>query len=214
MSEKTLKKTKSEIGLLYPISLLSLLVSTFLFGGLRYTNPPDQLFMLENDWYIYSIRAIFGSIEFAIGIVWFIYSLKILLEIIKIMKNHAIVFDTKKYDKEINTEEKRKDTTFALIRDTIAFYRGYHKEILILTIFSLLIGIPLIISNIFMLFLNNITLFDLIFGIIIRLLFPGLLLIIITIIYINLTIKWGKKLVKIGAEEQKLQEFLGDTVET
>jgi uncharacterized membrane protein len=156
----------------------------------------------------FSANAIFGFgltitivriLELVVGILWLLLTLKLLHEFLKIgnKRKHLFWF----YRKGIKDGE-----VSGIMRDLIAFYRGYYKDIRVLLIFSFLTGLAMITSGVYAIHSRTIPVEEFLF-----LLLIGILILtysLLTFRYINK--KWGRKLLKIKNEEKILSDFLGE----
>jgi len=193
MSEKLLNKVKYELNCVWIVLSVSLVISSL---------------MISDATRSFSANAIFGFgltitivriLELVVGILWLLLTLKLLHEFLKIgnKRKHLFWF----YRKGIKDGE-----VSGIMRDLIAFYRGYYKDIRVLLIFSFLTGLAMITSGVYAIHSRTIPVEEFLF-----LLLIGILILtysLLTFRYINK--KWGRKLLKIKNEEKILSDFLGE----
>jgi len=188
MFNKILRKIRDEIGLLLTILSVSLGISAAMVSdGIK------AFILLTN---VNALLTIVGICEFLLGIFWLILTLVMLYEGIGIWK---------KYPKLITGYSTERDVS-GLLRDLIAFYRGYYWELKAIFLAAIFVGFAMIISAIYLYTLNIISIsrfyLDLLIGI-----FTSTFSLIA---YLFIERKWSKKLHKIKAEENIFKDFLGE----
>jgi len=195
MSEKTLRIIRSELVLLLVVSAFSVTLS---LGMMLDSIKALLLFIppLSIDY----ILLVLKICELAIGSFWFAASIKVLTEASKAQK----VKMPEKAARDQISEEETRERTFRLIRDLVGLYRGFYREIKIVVLLALLIGFAKIGYTLSVVTGLNMNLSELAWELSLTL----SLLIFPSIIYIYLERKWGRKLLRIRDNEEKLQDFL------
>jgi hypothetical protein len=193
MSEKLLNKVKYELNCVWIVLSVSLVISSLMISDATRSFSANAIFGFG------LTIAIVRILELVVGILWLLLTLKLLHEFLKIgnKRKHLFWF----YRKGIKDGE-----VSGIMRDLIAFYRGYYKDIRVLLIFSFLTGLAMITSGVYAIHSRTIPVEEFLF-----LLLIGILILtysLLTFRYINK--KWGRKLLKIKNEEKILSDFLGE----
>jgi hypothetical protein len=193
MSEKLLEKVRFEINCVWVVLSVSLVISSLMISDASRSFSADAIFGFG------LTIAIVRILELAVGILWLLLTLKLLHEFSKIGKKRKHLFWF--YRKGIEDGE-----VSGIMRDLIAFYRGYYKDISVLLIFSFLTGLAMITSGVYAIHSRTIPVEEFLF-----LFLMGVLILsysLLTFWYINK--KWGRKLLRIKDEEKILSDFLGE----
>jgi hypothetical protein len=194
MSERVLKKVRHEVGCLWVILGVSLAVSSAMISDAARSFSANGIF--EFGLIIFMAR----MLEFVAGIFWLLLTLRVMRELLKIRERRKNLFLLRGVVRAVDEEIS------GIMRDLIAFYRGYYGEIRILLMFLFLTGLVMIASEVYAIYLNAIAIEEFLF-----LLSMGIL----TLVYSLATLwyiseRWGKKLFRIKNEEKILSDFLGE----
>jgi len=189
MSKGVLKKIKHEFGFLVVLLAISLGISAaMVLDGAR------ALGIIRE---VYPFVAFVKLSEFIVGLFWLFLTLKIFHECITIKRKYPSIFFIKYWEKE---------NLSGLLRDLIAFYRGYFQEIRIILVITVLVGLSMIASTIYLICLNLITIEEFYFH-----LFIGIATLVFSLnALIFVEKKWGKKLLKAKSEEKIFEDLLGE----
>ncbi|MGB9845864.1 MAG: hypothetical protein ACPLF9_08915 [Methanothermobacter tenebrarum] len=194
MSEKVLEKVRYEVNCVWVVLSVSLGISSLMISDAARSFSADAIFGFG------LTIAIVKVLELAVGIFWLLLTLKVMHEFLKIRKKRKYLFRfcgaTRGEDEEVS----------GILRDLIAFYRGYYKEIRVLLIFPFLVGLAMITSGVYAIHSRTIPIEEFVFLLLIGIL--TLAYSLLTFWYINK--KWGQKLLRIKNEEKILSDFLGE----
>ena len=188
MSRDILKKVRHELGLLLMILAISLGISSAMVS--------DGARAFGVLWEISSFLTVIKISEFIVGLPWLFLTLKIFREYVMIGRRHKHIFFKLEEEREVSR----------LLRDLIAFYRGYYGKIRTILLLSVLIGLSMIVSAIYSICLGLIETEEFYFYLLIGTVTSAFSL----TAFLFIREKWGKKLLKIKSEERILQDFLGE----
>jgi len=197
MSEKVLRKISHELNLLLIIIAFSLGISSSMISdGTKF------IFGSQIDFLLNSLKIS----EFIFGFLWLFLSLKMLREIWKMKKAYPLLFVSKLWSKYIGKVSIDEKQISKLIRDLIAFYRGYYSQVKTVLLLLTFVGFSMIVATIYLILFNLISTsefyFDLTVGTIASVFGLNALF------YIRK--KWGEKLLRIENKEKVLRDFLGE----
>jgi len=94
---------------------------------------------------ISSLLTIVKLSELVIGIFWLFLTLKIFRECMNIRRKHRSVFFLRPH---------REEKVAGVLRDLIAFYRGYYQEIRLVLLITFLVDLSMIASTIYLMYSN------------------------------------------------------------
>ncbi|MEM3627183.1 MAG: hypothetical protein QXZ25_04075 [Candidatus Bathyarchaeia archaeon] len=195
MCEEVFRKVRVEVGVLWVVLFISLGISSAMVGDAAKAFSANVIFSFG------LVHAIVRILEFMVGIFWLFLALGAFKEIARMWRKRkcALIF-CKAYKAE-------KEEIFGVLRDLIAFYRGYYGEIRKMLLLLLFTGVAMIISAVYLLHLGAFTTEEFCFNASI-----GIAATIFSIgAYRFINEKWGKKLLRIESEEKILRDFLGET---
>jgi len=199
MLEKTLRKLRSEIDLLVFIVIISLVVSSSMIA--------DATIALRNYIQYGPPSLAFRICELAVAVTWLSLSTKIARETYRLRKKHYKIFFLRRLEK-LDEEQKKSETT-ELIRDIVAFYRGYYKRTMIMLMLAAVVGLSIVATITYLLLYGYMSFWEAVF----RWGIDSLMLLSAFALYVYLHRSWGRKLLKIKNAEKKLSEILGGHVE-
>jgi hypothetical protein len=194
MSKKILEKVRFEVNCVWVVLSVSLVISSLMISDVARSFSANAILGFG------LTIAIIRILELAVGVFWLLLMLKLMHEFLKIGKKRRYLFWF--YSTGIEGGEE----VSGIMRDLIAFYRGYYKEIRVLLIFSFLTGLAMVTSGVYAIHSRTIPIEEFLF-----LLLIGILILtysLLTFWYINK--KWGRKLLRIKNEEKILSDFLGE----
>jgi len=189
LSKDVLEKVRRELGFLVVALSISLGISAAMvldaarvFGVLREIRP---------------FLAVVRISEFVIGLFWLFLTLKIFRECMRMGRKHPGIFFVRRGE--------AKDVSM-LLRDLIAFYRGYYQEVRFILMLTFLIGLSMIASAVYLISSNLIPPEEFFFHLSIGTATSAFSL----SAFLFVEKKWGKKLLKVKSEEKIFKEFLGE----
>lgn len=190
--EDAFRKVRVEVSVLWVILSISLGISSAMVGDAARAFSGHVIFSLG------FVHAIVRVIEFIVGIFWLFLTLGAFKEFAKIKRKRKYAFIPTKAEKE---------EMLGVLRDLIAFYRGYYggiKKMLLLLLFT---GLAMITFAVYSLHLGAFTIEEFFLNTSI-----GIAATTFSIgSYRFINEKWGKKLLRIESEEKIFRDFLGET---
>ncbi|MEM3753646.1 MAG: hypothetical protein QW778_03535 [Candidatus Micrarchaeaceae archaeon] len=190
--EDAFRKVRVELSVLWVILSISLGISSAMIGDAARAFSGDVIFSLG------FVHAIMRALEFVVGIFWLFLTLGAFKEAAKIKRKRRYALISRKAGKE---------ETLGVLRDLIAFYRGYYGEVKKMLLLLLFTGLAMITSAVYLFHSGVFTTEEFCFNISI-----GIAATIFSIgAYRFINEKWGKKLLRIESEEKILRDFLGET---
>ncbi|MEM2424695.1 MAG: hypothetical protein ABIM44_03235 [candidate division WOR-3 bacterium] len=191
MREEVFRKVKVEVGILWVVLSISLGISSAMIGDAGRTFSANVIFSFG------FAHAILRIIEFTVGIFWLFLTLGAFKEFAKMKRKRKYVFIFHKAEKE---------EIFRVLRDLIAFYRGYYGEIKKMLLLLLFTGLAIIIFAVYLLHVGAFTTGEFCLNMSI-----GVAATIFSVgVYRFISEKWGKKLLRIESEEKVFRDFLGE----
>ncbi|MEM3828556.1 MAG: hypothetical protein QXP36_05020 [Conexivisphaerales archaeon] len=190
--EDAFRKVRIELSILWVVLSISLGISSAMVGDAARAFSGDVIFSLG---FVYAIVRI---IEFIVGVFWLFLTLGAFKEFAKMKRKRRYLFISRKAGKE---------EMLGVLRDLIAFYRGYYggiKKMLLLLLFT---GLAIITTAVYLLHVSAFTTEEFFLNISI-----GIAATIFSVgAYRFINEKWGKKLLRIESEEKIFKDFLGET---
>jgi len=96
-----------------------------------------------------------------------------------------------------------------LIRDVVAFYRGYYKRTIAMLMLAAVIGSSIVATSTYLLLYGYMSFWEAVF----RWGIDSLMLLSVCALYVYVHKSWGRKLLKIKDAEKKFSKILGGHVE-
>jgi hypothetical protein len=184
--------------------------SEFTFMNVFFGWAYIPIIVMLTEWFVHpeqgALLTFFGIAQLVIGIVLIPLSLFIYYEMYKIQKKYYDFFKYPDYFFGHVKEDEQKSTISGLIRDVVAFNRGYYSSIMLLLILA--VGYYLA-SLTTLLFGAMFGLMDIIIGVIFLVIFT---LYISLLAYFGVRL-WRGRLVGIKQSEKELAEMLGGSIE-
>ncbi|MEM3892169.1 MAG: hypothetical protein QW282_08490 [Nitrososphaerales archaeon] len=188
--EDAFRKVRVEVSILWVVLSISLGISSAMVGDAARAFSGDIF-------YLGFVHAIVRIIEFIVGVFWLFLTLGAFKEFAKMKRKRRYSFISRKAGKE---------EMLGVLRDLIAFYRGYYGEIKKMLLLLLFTGLAIITTAVYLLHVGAFTTEEFFLNISI-----GIAATIFSIgVYRFINEKWGKKLLRIESEEKIFKDFLGE----
>lgn len=197
MFDTILRKVIFEVELLVLVLTLSLALSSLLIV--------DASIALSIEQYGLALTAVrLGELIFAL--IWLSLSIKINVDVYKIRRKHfRISFLLRK---GLEEEQKRSEAT-ELVRDMVAFYRGYYVKVVAILVLATAVSFLIFIAVTYLLLNGFMSFWEAVF----RWILSSLILLVASALYVYVHRTWGRRLLKVRDAEKKLSEMLGGMIE-
>jgi len=140
-------------------------------------------------------------VELIFAVMWLFLSLKLTSEINKFRR---------KYFRRGRLEEKEKRSeAVELVRDTVAFYRGYYGRVMAVLGLAIIMGFLIAIAAVYLLLYGYMSFWVAVF----RWALSSLMLLSASALYVHVHRGWGRRLLRVKDAEKKLSELLGGPIE-
>jgi hypothetical protein len=193
MFDGVLRKAWFEVELLVLVGVFSVSTSLLLIvdAGVGLGLEKDGL-----------VLAVLRMVEVVFGVAWLLLSLKLILEINRFRS---------KYFRRGRFEEKEKRREAAeLVRDTVAFYRGYYGRVMVVLGLAIIMGFLIVVAAVCLLLYGYMSFWVAVF----RWILDSFMLLVASALYVHVHRNWGRKLLKVRDAERKLSDMLGGPIET
>ena len=140
-------------------------------------------------------------VELIFAVMWLFLSLKLTSEINK--------FRRKYFRRGRLEEEERRSEAVELVRDTVAFYRGYYGRVMAVLGLAIIMGFLIATAAVYLLLYGYMSFWVAVF----RWVLSSLMLLVASAIYVHIHRGWGRRLLKVKDAETKLSEMLGGPIE-
>jgi len=197
--DKILRKVRFEVELLVLVAIFSLVSSSLLI-----TDAAIALIMEQYGLALTVIRM--GELIFAL--IWLSFSLKIIVEINKLRKKHFFFNFVHRLERLGEAEKKTKATE--LVRDIVAFYRGYYRKVMAVLTLAIAVGFLIAVVATYLLLYGYMSFWVAVF----RWILDSFMLLVASALYVHVHRSWGRKLLKVKDAERKLSDMLGGPIET
>jgi len=197
--DKILRKVRFEVELLVLVAIFSLVSSSLLI-----TDAAIALIMEQYGLALTVIRT--GELIFAL--IWLSFSLKIIVEINKLRKKHFFFNFVHRLERLGEAEKKTKATE--LVRDIVAFYRGYYRKVMAVLTLAIAVGFLIAVVATYLLLYGYMSFWVAVF----RWILDSFMLLVASALYVHVHRSWGRKLLKVKDAERKLSDMLGGPIET
>ena len=198
MFERVLRKAWFEVELLVLIAVFSLSASSLLTA-----DAAIALGLERHSLVLIAIR----TFELIFGVAWLCLSLKMTLEINKFRRKYFKVFFLLKQGR-LEEEQKKSEAT-ELVRDMVAFYRGYYRRVMTVLGLAITVGFLVLVAAVCLLLYGYMSFWEAVF----RWTLSSLMLLVASALYVYIHRSWGRRLLKLKDAETKLSEMLGGPIE-
>ena len=200
MFDNVLKKVRFEMELLVVVVIFSLSLSSLLIADAAVG------FVLRAEQYGLALIA-FRICEFTFALIWLFYSINMTLEINKFRRKYFRTFFLRKLKRL--EEEQKKSAAIELVRDIVAFYRGYYTRVMAVLALAIAVGSSIFAAVAYLFLYGYMSFWEAIF----RWMLSSVMLLSASAFYIYVHRSWGRKLLRVKDSEKKLSEILGGPIE-
>jgi len=198
MFDRVLRRAWLETELLFLITVFSLSASSLLTA--------DASIALGIERYdLTSVAA--RALELVFAVVWLSISTKMTMEMNKFRRKHfRTIFLLRRGRLD---EEQKKGETTELVRDLVAFYRGYYRRVIAVLGLAIATGLSMIVAASILVSYGYMSFWEAVF----RWILSSAMLLIASGFYIYVHRSWGRRLLRIRDAEKGLSEVLGGPIE-
>ena len=197
MFDKVLKKAWLEIELLVLVTVFSLVVSSLVIADAGIALGMEK----------YNLTFAVRAFELVFAVVWLSISIKMTLEINKFRRKYFRPFFLLKHGK-LDEEQKKSEAT-ELVRDLVAFYRGYYRIVMTVLGLAIAVGLSIVVAAFYLLLNGYMSFWEAAF----RWILSSVMLLMASGFYVHVHGSWGRKLLRIKDAEKRLSEMLGGPLE-
>lgn len=198
MFDRVLRKAWLEIELLVLVTVFSLVVSS-----LGIADAGIALIIQKYNLTSVAMRAF----ELLFAVTWLSISAKMALEINKFRRKYFRIFFLLKRGR-LDEEQKKSEAT-ELVRDVVAFYRGYYRRVMAVLGLAIAVGLSIVLAAFYLLLYGYASFWEAVF----RWILSSAMLLTASALYVHVHRSWGRKLLRIKDAEKKLSEMLGGPLE-
>jgi len=198
MFDRILRKAWFEVELLVLVGVFSLCASSLLIAdaGLALGMEKHSLALI-----------VLRMLELIFGVMWLFLSLRMTLEINRFRRKYFSIFFLLKRGR-LEEEQKRSEAA-ELVRDMVAFYRGYYRRVLAVLGLAITVGFLIVVAAVYLLLYGYMSFWEAIF----RWTLSSLMLLSASALYVYVHRGWGRRLLRVKDAEEKLSELLGGPIE-
>lgn len=149
----------------------------------------------------------FRICEFTFALIWLFLSINMTLEINKFRRKYFRTFFLRKLKRL--EEEQKKSAAIELVRNMMAFYRGYYTRVVAVLTPAIAVGFSIFAAVAYMFLYGYMPFWEAIF----RWMLSSVMLLGASAFYVYVHRNWGRKLLKVKDSEKKLSEILGGPIE-
>jgi len=198
MFDKILRRVIFEVELLVLVMVFSLVLSLHLIV--------DASIALSVERYGLALTAA-RVCELTFALMWSFLSIKIIVETYRLRRKRFRISSLLKLNR-LEDEQKKSEVT-ELVRDIIAFYRGYYTKVIAILTLAFVVSFLIFAAVAYLLLTGYMTFWEAVF----RWMLSSLMLLVASAVYVYVHRSWGRKLSKVKDAEKKLSEMLGEPIE-
>jgi hypothetical protein len=198
MFDRVLRKAWLETELLFLITLFSLSASSLVIADAGIALGIEK----------YNLTSVAArALELVFAVVWLSISTKAIMEINKFRRKHFRTIFLLRHERL--KEEQKKGEATELVRDLVAFYRGYYRRAIAVLGLAIAAGLSIIVAASILVAYGYMSFWEAVF----RWILSSAMLLTASGFYVYVHRSWGRKLLRIRDAEKGLSEMLGGPIE-
>ena len=198
MFDKILRKVIFEVELLVLVMAFSLVLSLHLIV--------DASIAISVERYSLALTAV-RVCELIFALMLLFLSIRVIAETYRLRRKHFKISSLLKLNRL--EEEQKKSAASELVRDMMAFYRGYYMKVVVISALAIAVSFLIFVAVVYLLLNGYMSFWEAVS----RWMLSSLMLLVASVVYVYVHKSWGRKLLKVKDAEKKLSEMLGGPIE-